>query len=127
MNLDNIRAFEDFDVESKIKSLLSDSRFFNLLSSYFFPKTSKILPNLASEIIRRRFKKEFGLSSTIEEFQSALEPYVSSMVKKTTDGFSFSGIENLTDEPTLFVSNHRDIALDAAFLNLVLFKVSLDK
>ena len=58
MNFDNIRAFEDFDVESKIKSLLSDSRFFNLLSSYFFPKTSKILPNLASEIIRRRFKKE---------------------------------------------------------------------
>ena len=125
MNFDNIRAFEDFDVESKIKSLLSDSRFFNLLSSYFFPKTSKILPNLANKIIRRRFKKEFGLSSTIEEFQSALEPYVSSMVKKTTDGFSFSGIENLTDEPTLFVSNHRDIALDAAFLNLVLFNRKL--
>ena len=43
------------------------------------------------------------------------------MVQNTTDGFSYSGLENLSDEPTLFIGNHRDISLDAAFLNYLLY------
>jgi hypothetical protein len=43
------------------------------------------------------------------------------MINSTTDGFSHSGIENLTDKPTLFIGNHRDISLDAAFLNYLLY------
>ena len=44
------------------------------------------------------------------------------MIKKTTDGFSYSGLENLSDKPTLFIGNHRDISLDAAFLNYLLYE-----
>ena len=43
------------------------------------------------------------------------------MILNTTDGFTFSGIENLTDKPTLYIGNHRDISLDAAFLNYLLY------
>ena len=43
------------------------------------------------------------------------------MVQNTTDGFSYSGLENLSDKPTLFIGNHRDISLDAAFLNYLLY------
>tara|TARA_B100001057_G_C22783892_1_gene924759 strand:- start:728 stop:1633 length:906 start_codon:yes stop_codon:yes gene_type:complete len=43
------------------------------------------------------------------------------MIDSTTDGFSFSGEENLIDKPTLFIGNHRDISLDAAFLNYLLY------
>ena len=34
------------------------------------------------------------------------------MINKTTDGFTYSGVENLTEKPTLFIGNHRDISLD---------------
>ena len=54
-----------------------------------------------------------------------MAPFVKRMIDKTTDGFSFSGLENLQDKPTLFISNHRDISLDAAFLNYLLFSQRL--
>ena len=43
------------------------------------------------------------------------------MIQSSTNGFTVSGEENLSDKPTLFIGNHRDIALDAAFLNYTLF------
>ena len=50
-----------------------------------------------------------------------MAPLVSQMITKTTDGFSFSGENNLSDKPTLFIGNHRDISLDPAFLNYLLY------
>ena len=47
------------------------------------------------------------------------------MIDKTTDGFTYSGVENLTEKPTLFVGNHRDISLDPAFLNYLLYTQEL--
>jgi 1-acyl-sn-glycerol-3-phosphate acyltransferase len=44
------------------------------------------------------------------------------MIDKTTDGFSFSGEENLSSTASIYVGNHRDIALDAAFLNFLLYQ-----
>ena len=55
-----------------------------------------------------------------------MAPLVKSMINSTTDGFSHSGIENLTDKPTLFIGNHRDISLDAAFLNYLLYSHKLN-
>src|SRR5690606_16401055 len=47
---------------------------------------------------------------------------VSWVINKTSDGLSCTGLENLDKEkPYLFISNHRDIILDAALLNLLIF------
>ena len=51
-----------------------------------------------------------------------MAPFVLKMIENTTDGFSYSGLENLSDKPTLFIGNHRDISLDAAFLNYLLYE-----
>ena len=48
------------------------------------------------------------------------------MIKKTTDGFTFSGEENLSSSASVYIGNHRDIALDAAFLNFLLFQQKKD-
>ena len=53
-----------------------------------------------------------------------MAPLVESMIAKTTSGFSYSGEENLSDRPTLFIGNHRDISLDPAFLNYLLYSES---
>ena len=44
------------------------------------------------------------------------------MIERTTDGFTYSGVENLNIKPTLYISNHRDIALDSLFLNFARYK-----
>jgi 1-acyl-sn-glycerol-3-phosphate acyltransferase len=57
----------------------------------------------------------------LSDFQKLVEPYVKRMIKKTTTSLAVSGLDGLdTSKPCLFVSNHRDIALDPAFVNWVL-------
>ena len=48
-----------------------------------------------------------------------MKPFLETLVKNTTDGLSMSGVENCQkDKSYTFISNHRDIVLDASFLNL---------
>src|SRR5690606_15757364 len=44
------------------------------------------------------------------------------IINKTSDGLTCTGLENLDKKkPYLFISNHRDIILDAALLNMLIF------
>jgi len=121
MDFSDISSYSDNQVPSKIKELESNLEFFNYLSNLFFPKVNKFIPRGAQFFIKRKFIKMFSHCKTIEEFQTSLAPLVQKMILNTTDGFTFSGIENLTDKPTLYIGNHRDISLDAAFLNYLLY------
>ena len=121
MDFSDISSYSDNQVPSKIKELESNLEFFNYLSNLFFPKVNKFIPRGAQFFVKRKFIKMFSHCKTIEEFQTSLAPLVQKMILNTTDGFTFSGIENLTDKPTLYIGNHRDISLDAAFLNYLLY------
>ena len=121
MDFSDISSYSDNQVPSKIKELESNLEFFNYLSNLFFPKVNKFIPRGAQFFVKKKFIKMFSHCKTIEEFQTSLAPLVQKMILNTTDGFTFSGIENLTDKPTLYIGNHRDISLDAAFLNYLLY------
>lgn len=59
--------------------------------------------------------------------QEVMWPFMELLAKKTTSGVSISGIENLeSSQPVLFMSNHRDIVLDASFLNICLMRHRID-
>lgn len=50
-------------------------------------------------------------------------PFMEMLAKKTTSGVSVSGLDNLApDGHYTFITNHRDIVLDAAFLNICFFR-----
>lgn len=50
-------------------------------------------------------------------------PFMEMLAKKTTSGVSISGLENVDpDKGYTFITNHRDIVLDAAFLNICFFR-----
>lgn len=62
-----------------------------------------------------------------EAFQSKIMwPFLEMLAKKTTAGISVGGICNIdTDRSFTFISNHRDIVLDASFLNLCFLRAGL--
>lgn len=61
------------------------------------------------------------------EFQhSVMKNFLEMLEKKTTAGVSCSGIDNLEDMAYTFITNHRDIVLDASFLNLCLIRSGFD-
>lgn len=58
--------------------------------------------------------------SNQDDFQySVMGPFLEMLVKTTTAGLSCDGLENIEPgESYTFITNHRDIVLDASFLNL---------
>ena len=62
--------------------------------------------------------------NTKHEFQlKIMKPYLDGLLAKTTSGLTASGMENLDkDIPNLFITNHRDIVLDAGQLGYLFLK-----
>ena len=116
-NFDSISPYSDDEVEEVIESLIGDKIFHQVISSQIYSPLLNLFSNLSSILFKRNFIKSFGRCKSIKDFQDNLAPYVGQMIERTTDGFTYSGVKNLNTNPTLYISNHRDIALDSLFLN----------
>lgn len=66
------------------------------------------------------FVKGLRSLTTAHQFQQqVMRPFIELLAQRTTSGIRSSGIENVADGETYtFITNHRDIVLDASFLNL---------
>jgi glycerol-3-phosphate O-acyltransferase len=72
--------------------------------------------------LRFILRRELAGVDTVQVFQDKVKKYMDRMVAQTTTGFATSGLDSLmANKPYLFMSNHRDIALDPAFLNYALY------
>ena len=125
MDFTDISSYSDTQVPEKLKELESNKEFLGYIASLLFPKSNKYFSWLSNAYVGWKFNKLFSHCNSIDDFQNRMAPLVKSMINSTTDGFSHSGTENLTDKPTLFIGNHRDISLDAAFLNYLLYSHKL--
>ncbi len=126
MDFSDIASYKDDQVATKLNELESNEDFHNYIASLIFPRTHKYFSKINRIYLRRKFKQIFADCNSIEQFQDCLAPLVTKMIDKTTDGFTYSGVENLTEKPTLFIGNHRDISLDPAFLNYLLYTQGLN-
>lgn len=126
MDFRDISPYSDQEVNEQIQKLISNRIFFKKLALLIFPLSSKLLPGIIESFIRRKFKNSFQSVNSIKEFQASLAPYVQAMIDRTTDGFTFSGEQNLSNRASIYIGNHRDIALDAAFLNFLLYQQNRD-
>ena len=118
----SISPYSDEEVAGVIESLIEDKKFHQVISSQIYPPLLNLFPSLSSILFKRNFEKSFGTCKSIKDFQNNLAPYVGQMIERTTDGFTYSGVENLKSKPTLYISNHRDIALASLFLNFARYK-----
>jgi hypothetical protein len=107
---EDIRPYFDHEINAALKRITEVPEFSAILK-FLFPHKDKnqIIDNLRSITTALDFQKEF------------MHPLVCSIVDKTSDGLTTSGFEYLTPGiPYLFVSNHRDIVLDSAILQVIL-------
>ena len=103
---DDIRPYYEEEIPSAMQRI-ADSDVFPLLASFVYPSESL-------EDVRKRICS----FQTIREFQHDTMRCVNEqIIARSITDFSVSGLENLSpDEHYLFVSNHRDIMLDASLL-----------
>jgi len=124
-NYTEISPYSDDEVPGIIRRLKNNQVFLSKFSQFSFPIISSIFPLLGNVLFKLKFSRFFGDSQSIEDFQKNIAPLFTQMINTTTDGFSITGEENLLGKPTVFIGNHRDIALDAAFLNYTLYMKDL--
>lgn len=113
-----IRPYHDNEVEVVLQRLLYDNELISAVTHYQFPSLPSWIAKLLKPVIRIGLAREFGDIQSVKQFQHTIAKYMSKMIARSTTRLSCSGMENLEDdEAYLFVSNHRDIAMDPAFVN----------
>ena len=122
-DFDDIRPFNDSEVPAALARLIADSEMMNLLLSRQFPVLTKIFPGvfnlLARPLLRRSLRKLTKGVSTISDFQHHMTTRLVGVLENSTDSYQFRGLDCLDPERAyLFMSNHRDIALDPAIICL---------
>ena len=107
-NFDDIRPYNADEIPAAMQRL-ADSEVIPAIAQYL---------DLPTEALRDRIRN----TQSLREFQlGLLKEVIETLLKKTTTGFDWSGLENISEKKSyLFVSNHRDIVLDAMFLQYVL-------
>ena len=113
-NFDDIRPLNNNEVKDAIEQLVANPDFERALRY--------IKPNLNWA----EFQAAMRACKTKEEFKSTLAyDAVMTVAKKTTFSLTISGRSRLPKDKAActFISNHRDIVLDASFLNVMLYDV----
>lgn len=122
-----IRPYTDQEVNDVVQRLLKDNEFINTITRYQFPRLSNWFSPLLRPLIRRVLSKRFGYMDSILDVQVLVAEYMDKMAIRTTDGVSCEGLDQLDPEKAyLFISNHRDIAMDPALINWVCYQHGMD-
>ena len=139
---DEIRPYEAGEMKQAFEDLLND-RQFNVVLKGFAPWLPKSVRN---GLLRLAF---VGIKTPLDFQKRFMKPVVNYIIRRHTDGCSFddslltgkhensqgrnscakgnntsqfSTLDSQLDERFTFVSNHRDIVLDSAFLDVKLFE-----
>jgi hypothetical protein len=115
---DDIRPYEPEEMKEAFESLLND-RQLNLILKGYTPWLPKGVRN---GLLRLAYT---GVKTPLDFQKRFMKPIVKYIIRKHTDGCTFDDTtlkssKNKTDERFTFISNHRDIVLDSAFLDVLL-------
>ncbi|MHA7002390.1 1-acyl-sn-glycerol-3-phosphate acyltransferase [Aeromonas schubertii] len=122
-----IRPYNDDEVAGAIERLVQDDEFIGAIARYRFGNLVGWLGWAIRPLIRLVLRRKWAGVNTVRQVQLGVTRYMERMIAGSTRGVTFSGLEHL--EPGkgyLFISNHRDIAMDPAFVNWGLFKNGFD-
>lgn len=103
---DSIRCYSDDEVHGALDRLCNEKQFMKVVSTVY-----PLLP-------KEEIKKRLAAFNTKYEFQKGfIYPFLQNLEANLTKGIDMVGIENIdVKKPYLYISNHRDIILDSAFL-----------
>lgn len=119
---DEIRPYNDKEVSGVLERLLNDNEFIDSIIKFKCNKLVGFFAFALRGVVRSRLVKKTQHIETVAGFQAEIEPYLVKALDDTITELSVSGLESLNKNSSyLFISNHRDIVMDPALVNLVIF------
>ncbi len=117
-----IRPYHDDEIRPVLDELLRSDEFIRSIAAFSLSGVYRTLPWLAMKLTRAKLTRQLARVNNVGSMQDVIAGYMDKMIERTTTGLTHSGLENLTKgRAYLFVSNHRDIAMDPAFVNYMLY------
>lgn len=110
LDFESIRPYEDHEIQTVFNRLKNEQSFLTLLGFLY--------PHLPAT----HFMDKLMHMTSIQQFQKeVISAYVKEVINATTKGVTLEGLDKLDPAASyLFISNHRDIVLDPAILNVLL-------
>ncbi|MDA3881294.1 MAG: 1-acyl-sn-glycerol-3-phosphate acyltransferase [Prolixibacteraceae bacterium] len=118
IEFEDIRPFNDDEVNASLQQLVGDLSFQHIIKSLY-----------PSEEAAQKILQLMATIQSADELQGEIMyPLLENIQARTTDGIFVSQMDMFNpEERYLFISNHRDIILDSAFLNVVMHKNGFSK
>lgn len=118
---DDIRPYEDHEIPTAVQRLIRDPEMADLLLQLRHPGLNRWFGTLLRPLVRWRMQKALGHIRSVRQFQLLVGVHMEKLLADHGSVLSVSGLEHLpSDKACLFISNHRDIAMDPALVDLVL-------
>lgn len=119
---DDIRPYHDDEVRPTLDRILADPELIDAVARLKFPRLNSWAGGLLRPLVKRALVKQLAGVNSVRGFQDVVEKYMARMIRNTTSALTVSGLEHLDPQQAyLFISNHRDIAMDPAFVNWSLY------
>ncbi|WP_444888193.1 1-acyl-sn-glycerol-3-phosphate acyltransferase [Microbulbifer sp. JMSA008] len=119
---EDMRPYRDDEVRAVLDRLIADPEMSHAVAHFLIPKLARLEGPLAW-LVRQFLRFEFRKVHDVRGVQAIVEKYIDKVVSRTTSGLTISGLDTLPrDRACLFVSNHRDIAMDPAFAIVSMYK-----
>ena len=119
---EDIRPYRDEEVGPVLRRVAANPAVAQRAAALLAPRWRRLAPRLTEVAVGAALRWRARQIDDVDAFQLALSSWVARLVRRTTSGFSWTGLDRLdASQPHLFVSNHRDIALDSGLMNYALW------
>ena len=119
---DEIRPYRDDEVGPALARLCNDRAFIDFAGRFAAPALPPRLRAFAHPALRAIIRRNATRLRSVDDLQHLMSGYLKTLLQRTSDGMTVTGLDGLDPNASyLFISNHRDIALDPTLLNYAIW------
>lgn len=123
----DIRPYLDHEIRPVLDRLITDSEFLDSIARFYYPRLMKFFPGPILSMASKKLSSQVKAVHDVKSMQDVIADYMDKMIHDTTTELTHSGLENLKEGRShLFICNHRDITMDPAFVNYMLYHAGHD-
>ena len=121
----DIRPYSNLEAPMVLRRLARDQELAKTIAIWRLPRLRRLLPAAAYWLSRLWLLLVGRRLASVEDLQNLIAPNLAKMIKKTSR-FSVAGIDALdVTRSRVYVGNHRDIVMDAAYANYALHRAGV--
>lgn len=123
----DIRPYQDSEIRPVLDELITNPEFLGSIARFYYPRLMKLFPDFVLKLAGNKLRKQVKGVHDVKSMQDVIAVYMDKMIHDTTTELTNSGMENLKEGRSyLFICNHRDITMDPAFVNYMLYHAGHD-